>query len=87
MGEREGKSTELHFASKFANLCNRITSKCTMSIPVALQFDIYYLDLLFSTTILVSLFRQMKIRFTCNNADKGNLNNDNLVCSCYGVSS
>ena len=46
-----------------------------MSIPVALQFDIYYLDLLFSTTILVSLFRQMKIRFTCNNTDRGNLNN------------
>ena len=58
-----------------------------MSIAVALQFDIYYLDLHFSTTILLSLFRQMKIIFTCNNTDKGNLNNNNLKCRGYGVSS
>ena len=54
-----------------------------MSIAVALQFDIYYLDLHFSTTILLSLFRQMKIIFTCNNTDKGNLNNNNLKCRGY----
>ena len=60
-----------------------------MSIAVALQFDIYYVPrfTLQYYTLLGSLFHQMKILFTCNNPDKRNLNNDNLVYSGYGVSS
>ena len=49
-----------------------------MSIAEALQFDIYYLDLLFSIAILNSLFCQMKILFACNNTDKEYLNNNNF---------
>ena len=61
-----------------------------MSIPVALQFDIYYLDLLFSTTYYISFSistNEYSFYLQQNNADKGNLNNDNLVCSGYGISS